>query len=71
METGISIFRHEAFIFMGLLLAIMGVLRLSGYVFSSDWFWVVIGIAIALDGSIGLKKHRQFERKYKVIEKKR
>jgi uncharacterized membrane protein YfcA len=35
----------------------------------SDWFWFLTGVAFAVEGAITLKKQRQFDKKYKIIER--
>ncbi len=72
MEKRFSgLFRYELFVSAGVILTLAAALKLSGmYNFSSDWFWVIIGLALTIDGIISLKKQRLFERKFKIVEKK-
>ena len=45
-------------------------IKLSGIVdFSSDWFWLLAGIGLVVEGSISLMKEKKFNRKYKIIER--
>ena len=63
--------RYEAFIFVGILMAIGTLIKLLGfYDFSSDWFWFLAGVGLAVQGAISLNKQRQFDKKYKIIERK-
>ncbi len=63
--------RYEAFIFVGILMAIGTLIKLLGfYDFSSDWFWFLAGVGLAVQGAISLNKQRQFDKKYKIVERK-
>ena len=62
--------RYEGFIFVGILMIIGTLIKLLGYVdFSSDWFWLLAGVGLVIEGSLSLIKERQFNRKYKIIER--
>lgn len=62
---------YETFIFLGLVMSILTLVKLLGYYdFSSDWFWLLAGVGLVIEGTISLVKQRRFERKYKIIEKK-
>jgi len=66
----ISLISYEVFILVGALIAVGALLKIFGYFdFSSDWFWLLAGIGLAVEGAISLIKQRRFERKYKVIER--
>jgi hypothetical protein len=61
--------RYETFIFVGILMTIGTSLKLSKiYDFSSDWFWLLAGVGLMVEGAISLAKQRKFDRKYKIIE---
>jgi hypothetical protein len=62
---------YEAFAFIGVVMIIGTLLKLFGYFnFSSDWFWLLAGVGLVIEGSISLIKQRRFDRKYKIIERK-
>lgn len=66
-----SFIRYEIFILIGLIMTIATLTKLFGfYDFSSDWFWFLAGVGLIMEGVIALKKQRQFDRKYKILEKK-
>lgn len=61
--------RYEVFIFVGILMTIGTFVKLMGlYEFSSDWFWLLAGAGLVIEGGISLAKQRKFERKYKIVE---
>lgn len=61
---------YETFIFIGLIMSILTLLKLLRYIdFSSDWLWFLAGVGLVIEGSISLVKQRRFERKYKIIER--
>ncbi len=52
-------------------MAVGSLIKLLGiYDFSSDWFWFLAGIGLAVEGAISLNKQRQFDKKYKIVERK-
>jgi len=62
--------RQEVFIFLGIIMVIATLGKLLGfYNISSDWFWFLAGIGLAIEGTISLINRKRFERKYKIIEK--
>lgn len=62
--------RYEGFIFIGFIVAIGALIKLSGiYDFSSDWFWFLAGLGLIVEGTISWIKQKRFDRKYKVIER--
>ena len=66
----ISLMRYESFIFVGIVMTIGSLIKLLGYYdFSSDWFWFLAGIGLAVEGAISLIKQKRFDNKYKIIEK--
>jgi len=67
---GISIASYETFILIGIMIAVGAFIKVMGfYDFSSDWFWFLVGIGLAIEGAISLLKQRRFDRKYKIIER--
>lgn len=65
-----SFMRYEIFILVGLLMAIGTAVKLLGvFEFSSDWFWFLAGVGLVVEGAISLTKQRQFDRKYKIVER--
>jgi len=61
---------YETFILVGIIMVIGTILKLSGYYdFSSDWFWLLARIGLAVEGSISLIKQKRFEKKYKIVER--
>lgn len=62
---------YQMFILVGILMTAGVLLKLFGYFeFSSDWFWLLAGLGLVVEGSISLVKQRRFDRKYKIIERK-
>jgi len=65
-----QIARYETFIVVGIFMTIGVLIKLSGmFYFSSDWFWLLAGVGLVVEGSISYVKQRRFERKYKIITK--
>ena len=63
-------FMYETLIVMGVLMAVLTLIKLIGLVeFSSDWFWFIAAVGLVIEGSISLAKQRMFEKKYKIILK--
>jgi len=61
---------YFSFISIGVLMAIGTLIKLVGfYDFSSDWFWFLAGIGLAVEGIISLIKQIKFDKKYRIIEK--
>jgi len=66
----IKIARYESFIFIGLIMVIGSLIKLSGiYDLSSDWFVFLAGIGLVVEGIISLIKQKKFEKKYKIIDR--
>jgi hypothetical protein len=64
-----NIIRYEAFISVGLLIALGSLLKLIHVInLSSDWFWFLAGVGLVCEGIIALVKQKKFDRKYKIIE---
>ncbi|MDP2925222.1 MAG: hypothetical protein Q8N99_02505 [Nanoarchaeota archaeon] len=75
MEKTINTFngfaKYEVFILVGILMTIGTIIKLSGIAdFSSDWFWLLAGIGLVVEGGISLVKQRRFDKKYKIVERK-
>ena len=65
-----NIARYELFVIVGVLMTIGTLVKLLGvYDFSSDWFWFLAGVGLAVQGAISLNKQRQFDKKYKIVER--
>ncbi|MBS3077838.1 hypothetical protein J4233_06265 [Candidatus Pacearchaeota archaeon] len=65
----IRLFSYEGFILIGILMSFGVIIKLLGvYSFSSDWFWLLAGIGLVVEGTISMVKQRRFDKKYKVIE---
>jgi len=65
----VGIAKYEIFIIVGVLMSIGVVMKLAfHYNIDSDWFWLLAGLGLMVEGSISLVKQRKFDRKYKVIE---
>ena len=62
--------RYEAFIAVGLLIAAGSLLKVMNVInISSDWFWLLAGLGLVVEGIISLVKQRKFDKKYKIIER--
>jgi hypothetical protein len=62
--------KYEIFILVGILMVIGTVLKLAGiHDFSSDWFWLLAGVGLIIEGTISYVKQKRFDRKYKVVER--
>jgi hypothetical protein len=61
---------YETLIVVGVVVVIGALLKILGILdFSSDWFWLLAGSGLSIDGIISLIKQKKFDRKYKIIEK--
>jgi hypothetical protein len=61
---------YETFIIVGIIMALGSALKIFGKLnFSSDWFWLLAGLGLVVEGSISLVKQRRFERKYKIVDR--
>ena len=64
--------RYESFVFIGALMTLVVMGKLLGfYNISSDWFWLMAGVGLILEGLISFYKQKRFDNKYKIIEIKR
>lgn len=60
---------YELFILIGILMTAGTLIKLLGIKdFSSDWFWLLAGVGLVVEGSISLVKQKRFDKKYKIIE---
>ncbi len=65
-----NLIRYEAFIAVGLFIAILSLIKVLGYYdFSSDWLWFLAGLGLMVEGIISFNKQRRFDKKYKIIER--
>ena len=65
-----SIAEYEVFIVVGLLMVLGTAAKLFWHLnLSSDWFWLLAGLGLIVEGSISLVKQKRFERKYKIIDR--
>ena len=63
-----NIARYEIFIVVGILMVVGTAIKLfGGYDFSSDWFWLIAGLGLMVEGSIALSKQQLFDKKYRVV----
>ena len=62
--------RYEVFVFVGILMTLGTIIKLLGIIdFSSDWFWLIAGIGLIIEGAISWRKQKQFDNKYKIMTK--
>ncbi|PIN89815.1 hypothetical protein COU57_05265 [Candidatus Pacearchaeota archaeon CG10_big_fil_rev_8_21_14_0_10_32_14] len=62
--------RYEGFVVVGVLMTLGTLIKLSGIIdFSSDWFWLIAGIGVTIEGAISQRKQKQFDSKYKIVTK--
>ena len=53
--------KYEIFIIVGIFMAAGTIIKLLGiYNFSSDWFWLLAGLGLMVEGTISLVKQRKF-----------
>ncbi|MBS3075259.1 hypothetical protein J4429_02250 [Candidatus Pacearchaeota archaeon] len=65
----INFANYELFILIGILMTLGTIIKLLSIKnFSSDWFWLLAGIGLIVEGSISLLKQKKFDKKYKIIE---
>ena len=66
----LNIFRYEGYVVVGILLTVFTFGKLMGlYDISSDWFWFLAGLGVAVEGVISLQKQKMFKKKFKVIRR--
>ena len=64
-----NFFSYEGFILIGILMVVGTAIKLLGvYDFSSDWFWLLAGIGLVVEGTVAMIKQKKFDKKYKIIE---
>ncbi len=65
-----NVIRYESFILVGVLMTAGTLLKLLGVIdISSDWFWLLAGVGLTVEGTISMIKQRRFDRKFKVIDR--
>ena len=58
------------FVALGFLMVVATLAKLLGFVnISSDWFWFIAGIGLMVEGSILLRKQKQFDKDCKVVSR--
>lgn len=66
-----KILQYETFVVVGLAMVVLTFLKLMGIIeISSDWFWLIAGVGLVIEGYLNIRKKKQFDGKYKVISKK-
>ena len=64
----VSFAKYEIFIVVGILMSIGVLMKLVlHYNIDSDWFWLLAGLGLMVEGSISLVKQKRFDKKYKII----
>lgn len=59
---------YELFVGVGLLMVIATSIKLLGWIdLSSDLFWFIAGLGLIVEGTMLLRKQKQFDEKYKVV----
>ena len=48
----------------GVLLKTFGLIDIS-----SDWFWFLAGLGLAIEGLISLKRQKRFDKRYKITKR--
>ncbi len=62
--------KYELFIVVGFLIAAGSAFKIFGnYDFSSDWFWLLAGVGLVVEGTISYIKQTKFEKKFKVLSR--
>lgn len=62
--------KHELFLIVGVVMVVGTGIKLAGIMeFSSDWFWMVAGLGLVVEGLIMTGNRKKFDRKYKVVKK--
>jgi len=65
-----NLFRYDTFILVGVLMTLGTLAKLLGFWdISSDWFWLLAGIGLTVEGTISMIKQRRFDRKFKIIDR--
>ena len=61
---------YEGFIVVGILMVFGVIIKLSKiYDFSSDWFWLIAGVGLIIEGTISYIKQARFDGKFKILPK--
>ena len=62
--------KYEGFILVGIVMIFGTALKLFGkFDFSSDWFWLIAGWGLVIEGTISYVKQTKFDNKFKIITK--
>lgn len=57
-------------IVVGFSMAVGVFVKLMEWVYiDSDWFWLIAGVGLTVEGIVSLIKQRKFDKKYKIIER--
>jgi len=57
-------------ILLGTLIVIGVILKVTGIIdISSDWFWLLAGLGIAIEGLSSLRRQKALDEKYKIIKR--
>lgn len=65
-----NLFRYDTFILVGVLMTVGTLAKLLGFWdISSDWFWLLAGIGLTVEGSISMIKQRRFDKKFKIVDR--
>lgn len=66
-----NILSYSLVIIIGFIMVLGVIAKLMNILdFSSDWFWLIAGLGLIIEGTISLIKQRNFDRKYKIILRK-
>ncbi len=61
---------HELFIFVGVLMVVGTLLKLTGvFYLDSDWYWFLAGLGLTIEGVVSFVKHKRFNKKYRILSK--
>ena len=65
-----NVARYEIMVLAGIVMAVLILGNIIGiYTISSDWFWFIAAIALAVEGAIYLVNEKRFRNKFMIIEK--
>ena len=61
---------YEGFIVVGILMVSGVIIKLLKiYEFSSDWFWLIAGLGLIIEGTISYIKQVKFDNKFKILSR--
>lgn len=67
-----NLIRYEVLIMIGIVMTVGTTIKLLGIAdFSSDWFWLLAGVGLTIEGFIYLIKQKRFDHKYKIVKRKK